>query len=67
MRTPLNAAAQAAPTRAGEELDVTGTWTPWPLLTVDAGWSHFFAGPYLQATGTASNADFVYAQLTFKL
>jgi len=63
---PLNAAAQTAPTRAGEELDVTATWTPRPVLVIDAGWSHFFAGPYLRATGATSDADFLYVQLTFK-
>jgi hypothetical protein len=64
---PLNAAAQGAPRRAGDELDFTVSWTPRAWATVEAGWSHFSAGPYLRATGAASGADFVYIQTSFKL
>ena len=64
---PLNAAAQGAPRRAGEELDFTLSWTPRPWAAVEAGWCHFFAGPYLRATGAGSGADFVYVQTSFKL
>lgn len=63
---PLNAAAQSAPKRAGDELDVTGSWTPRAWLALDVGWSRFFAGSYLRATGAASDADFFYAQTTLK-
>lgn len=63
---PLNAAAQSAPRRAGEELDVTGSWTPRAWITLEAGWCRFFAGPYLRATGGASDADYVYVQTTAK-
>ncbi len=64
---PLNAAAQGAPGNVGDELDLTFTWTPRPWATVDLGWSRFFAGPYLGATGARSDADFFYLQTTFKL
>lgn len=63
---PLNAAAQRAPTSAGQEIDVTVTWTPRPWVTVDTGWSHFFAGSYLRATGAGNGADFIYVQTTLK-
>jgi len=64
---PLNAAAQGAPRRAGDELDLTFTWTPRPWIALDTGYAHFAAGPYLRATGAASNADFFYFQTTLKL
>jgi len=64
---PLNVAAQAAPRRAGEEIDLTFTWAPRPWVALDAGYAHFSAGPYLQATGAASDADFFYLQTTVKL
>jgi hypothetical protein len=63
---PLSLAAQSAPHKAGDELDATLTWTPKPWATVDLGWSRFFAGPYLGATGARSDANFVYAQTTLK-
>ena len=64
---PLNAAAQGAPRRAGDELDFTVSWVPDARAAVEAGWSHFAAGPYLRATGAASDADFVFIQTSFKL
>lgn len=63
---PLNAAAQNAPPRAGEESDLTFAWNPQPWLTLDAGWARFSAGPYLRATGAGSDANFVYVQTTLK-
>jgi hypothetical protein len=64
---PLNPAAQSAPTGIGDELDLTFIWTPRPWATVDLGWSRFFAGAYLGATGAQSDADFFYLQTTFKM
>ena len=63
---PLNAAAQGAPSRAGEEFDLTFAWTPRPWISLDAGLARFTAGPYLRATGASSDANFVYAQTTVK-
>lgn len=63
---PLNAAAQGAPARAGQELDIIVTWAPRPWLALDAGWAHFYSGPYLGATGAQSDASFFYAQTSFK-
>lgn len=64
---PLNAAAQNAPRRAGDELDITFTWAARPWATIDLGWSHFSAGAYLGATGARSDAEFIYAQTTFRM
>jgi hypothetical protein len=65
---PLNPAAQHAPsTTAGNELDATFTWAPDPRVAVDAGWSHFYAGAYLHATGANADADFFYVQTSLKL
>ena len=64
---PLTVAAQSAPTHAGNELDLTATWTPRPWATIDVGYAKFFAGSYLGATGAKSDASFFYVQTTFKL
>jgi len=63
---PLTAAAQSAPRHAGDEVDLTVTWTPRPWAAVDVGYSKFNAGSYLQATGARSDADFFYLQTTLK-
>jgi len=40
----------------------TASW-----VALDASYAHFYARPYLQATGAASDADFFYLQTTVKL
>ena len=40
------------------------TWSVNKYLTVDAGYSHFFAGSYLGDTGAQDDADFGYLQAT---
>ncbi len=64
---PLNAAAQTAPASVGNEFDLTVTWTPCANAVIDVGYSKFFAGSYLGATGARSDADFFYLQTTLKL
>ncbi|MEO6992547.1 MAG: alginate export family protein [Lacunisphaera sp.] len=64
---PLNAAAQSAPTRVGDEIDINGSWTPRPWAAIDIGYAHFLSGAYLSATGARSDADFFYLQTTLKL
>lgn len=64
---PLNAAAQTAPRRVGDEVDLSGTWTPRPWAAIDVGYAHFLSGAYVSATGAKSNADFFYMQTTLKL
>jgi hypothetical protein len=48
---------------AGSELDLTVQWKPAPYCTVLAGYSHFFAGEYLDDTGASDDADFAYLQV----
>lgn len=43
---------------AGSEIDVIVSWKAYKNLALTAGYSHFFTGDYLEATGTASDADF---------
>jgi len=67
----LTTAARNADRFVGTELDLTVSYnTPWKWLKVDAGYSHFFAGGYLNDTANAAtgaggdDADFWYAQTT---
>ena len=50
----------------GTELDTSVTWNPCKHLSLQAGYSHFFAGDYLKATGANSDADFTYVMMTVK-
>ena len=61
---PLTPAARNADSYAGSEVDVLVTWSVNKHLTVDAGYSHFFAGSYLGDTGAQDDADFAYVQAT---
>ena len=49
---------------AGHEIDFTAGWKVNRHFSVLTGCSHFFAGDYLRATGTHSDADFGYVQAT---
>lgn len=51
---------------AGSELDFTVVWKALKHLDVQAGYSHFFAGKYLDDTGAGSDADFAYLMTTLK-
>jgi hypothetical protein len=62
---PLNAAARNADSYAGCEIDVLATWAATKNVLLEAGYSHFIAGEYLNDTGAASDADFAYVQATF--
>lgn len=61
---PINSAADSY---AGSEVDLTLTYKASKNLTLMAGYSHFFAGDYLEATGASDDADFGYvsAQIDF--
>jgi hypothetical protein len=50
---------------AGEEIDLTATYELAKGVKLQAGYSHFFAGPYLADTGASSDADFGYVMATF--
>jgi hypothetical protein len=51
----------------GSEVDLTVTYTPHKRVNIQAGYSHFFAGDFVEETGTHSDADFFYTQVTLKL
>lgn len=61
---PLTPAARNADNYAGSEIDFLVTWTVNKNVTLEAGYSHFFAGEYLEDTGAQSDADFGYVQAT---
>ena len=61
---PLTPAARDADNYAGSEIDFLVTWAVSKNVTLEAGYSHFFAGEYLDDTGAASDADFGYVQAT---
>lgn len=63
---PLNAAARGADSFAGMELDFVLTWKPFKQASIQGGYSHFFAGSYLQDTGASSDANFGYIQTTIQ-
>ena len=48
----------------GAEFDLTLIYQPIKNVSVQAGYSHFAAGDFLQASGRADNADFGYVMLT---
>jgi hypothetical protein len=64
---PLTPAARAAENYAGSEIDFVATWSVNKHLQIEGGYSHFFAGDYLDDTGADDDADFGYVQakLTF--
>ena len=64
---PLTPATRDADNYAGSEVDLLVTWNVNKHVQVEGGYSHFFAGAYLDDTGTDDDADFVYLQtkLTF--
>ncbi len=59
---PINGKADSF---AGTELDFTVSWKATKQLSFLAGYSHFFAGDCLKASGASDDADFAYVQATF--
>jgi len=53
-----------APNYVGAELDILMTFQPVKPLVIWVGYSHFFTGGYVSATGPSDDADFGYAQAT---
>ncbi len=58
----VDATARAADRFVGSELDLTVGYAPWKWLKLLAGYSHFFSGDYVRATGPDDDADFGYLQ-----
>jgi len=50
----------------GTEIDVTARVRLNPLLGILVGYSHFYAGDYLRATGAADDGEFFYVQTLFR-
>ncbi len=46
----------------GQELDLLAKWKVMKHLELWLGYSHFFAGPYVEDTGAHDDADFLYVQ-----
>ena len=63
----LPAGIQDANTHLGDEIDLLADYKLNPYTNIQVGYSHFFAGKYLQQTGANDDADFVYVQTTFSL
>ena len=51
----------------GHELDLRATWTPYPGVELMLGYSHFFPGAFVQATGPAIQGNWVMVQTTVSL
>lgn len=49
----------------GQELDLSFLYTHSRHLTFHGGFSRFFTGSFLQATGNGSNVNFIYTQVEF--
>ncbi len=59
------AAGRDARAYVGAELDFMATWRIHDQFTLEAGYSHFFAGDYVRDTGASGDADWGYLQGTF--
>lgn len=57
---PINSGAGSF---VGTELDFTASWKATKNVAFQVGYSHFFAGDYLAATGANDDADFAYTQV----
>jgi hypothetical protein len=62
---PITAASRNASSYAGSEIDLLVTYQPVKFLSLWAGYSHFFAGDYLNATGRSDDVDYGYVQATW--
>jgi hypothetical protein len=65
-KTTVRTADAAASNYAGSELDALVSYAACVNFTLTAGYSHFFAGSYLNDTGAGSDADFVYVMTSVK-
>ena len=63
-KTPVRPITPDADAFAGSELDVTINWKAASWIGLSAGYSHFFAGKYLAASGPNDDADFAFVMAT---
>jgi len=47
----------------GAEIDLTAKWSINRHMTAQMGYSHFFAGEFIEDTGSDDDIDFFYTQL----
>ncbi|MEM6885748.1 MAG: DUF1302 family protein [Verrucomicrobiota bacterium] len=50
----------------GNEIDVTASYPIYKNTSLLVGYSHFFAGDFIDDTGSADDIDFFYTQLLFR-
>jgi len=62
----LRATAGGASDEVGQELDIKAVYSVDRHLTLEAGYSHFFAGDYLSDTGADEDVDFYYLQALYR-
>ena len=62
----LRATTPGASSQVGQEIDLTVSYTVDRHLTLQAGYSHFFAGDYFSDTGSGDDIDFYYFQAGYK-
>lgn len=61
----LRASGSSSASSVGSELDLLANWQVNRHLLVCAGYSHFFAGEFIDQTGAHQDIDFVYCGLTY--
>jgi len=66
-RTVVRTASGKVDSHLGDEIDVTADYKFNDKMNVGIGYSHFFAGKYLQETGANDDADFFYLQTTLSI
>lgn len=50
----------------GQEIDLVVAWRVDAHLTLEGGYSHFFAGDFIEESGPGEDMDWVYVQATYK-
>jgi hypothetical protein len=63
-KTVSRTATRAVDTHVGDELDFWSSYKVCSFSSLNVGYSHFFAGPFLAATGANDDADFFYTSFT---
>lgn len=58
----LRAGKAGASTSVGKEIDLLSKWKASERLSFLFGYSHFFAGAFIEDTGASSDADFLYVE-----
>ncbi len=62
-----SAGSSGLSSHVGNEVDFSGDYKLNKYVSLQAGYSHLFAGDYLKSTGGNNDADFIYFQTTITL